>query len=124
MLLYNIASLKIWSFLIHVLGLSGGMMRQVFKPQSKSLGNPPPTLSRCQSPREPRDGRYLELYFNERRRIASAQALTYVLTNHLNHLIRAHEEWLNHVFYQFLVGAIPLSGCLGECAHPNAHRLF
>ena len=51
-----------------------------------------------------RHGRYLELHFNERGRIASAKVLTYGLDK--SRLTRlAHEERTYHVFYQFLAGA-------------------
>ena len=51
-----------------------------------------------------RHGRYLELHFNERARIASAKVLTFGLDkSRLSRL--THEERSFHVFYQFLAGA-------------------
>lgn len=58
------------------------------------------------NPNASRHGRYLELNFNDRGRIASAKALAYGLDkSRLNRL--GHEERTYHVFYQFLSGATP-----------------
>lgn len=56
------------------------------------------------NPNASRHGRYLELHFNERGRIASSKVLTYALDkSRLNRL--THEERSFHVFYQLLAGA-------------------
>ena len=56
------------------------------------------------NPNASRHGRYLELHFDERGRVASAKVLTYGLDK--SRLTRlAHEERTFHVFYQFLAGA-------------------
>ncbi|KAF8589601.1 glycosyltransferase family 2 protein [Ramaria rubella] len=58
------------------------------------------------NPNASRHGRYLELNFTERGRIASAKVLAYGLEkSRLNRL--SHEERTYHVFYQFLAGATP-----------------
>ncbi|KAF9443985.1 glycosyltransferase family 2 protein [Macrolepiota fuliginosa MF-IS2] len=58
------------------------------------------------NPNASRHGRYLELHFNERGRIASAKVLTYGLDkSRLNRL--SHEERTYHVFYQLLAGSTP-----------------
>lgn len=58
------------------------------------------------NPNASRHGRYLQLFFNNRGRIAAAKVLTYGLDkSRLNHL--SHEERTYHVFYQLLAGATP-----------------
>ena len=58
------------------------------------------------NPNASRHGRYLQLFFNDRGRIAAAKVLTYGLDkSRLNHL--SHEERTYHVFYQLLAGATP-----------------
>lgn len=58
------------------------------------------------NPNASRHGRYFELHFNERGRIASAKVLTYGLDkSRLNRL--SHEERTYHVFYQLLAGSTP-----------------
>ena len=58
------------------------------------------------NPNASRHGRYLQLFFNNRGRIAAAKVLTYGLDrSRLNNL--SHEERTYHVFYQLLAGATP-----------------
>jgi chitin synthase len=58
------------------------------------------------SPNASRHGRYFELHFNDRGRIAGAKVLAYALDkSRLNRL--HHEERSFHVFYQLLAGATP-----------------
>ncbi|EJD36764.1 hypothetical protein AURDEDRAFT_117013 [Auricularia subglabra TFB-10046 SS5] len=58
------------------------------------------------SPSASRHGRWTELHFNDRGRIAGAQVLTWGLDK--SRLVRLHhEERTFHVFYQFLAGATP-----------------
>ena len=65
-----------------------------------SFGNAKTLLN----PNASRHGRYLELHFNDRGRIASAKVLAYGLDK--SRLIRlAHEERTYHIFYQLLAGA-------------------
>lgn len=65
-----------------------------------SFGNAKTLLN----PNASRHGRYVELHFNDRGRIASAKVLTYGLDK--TRLIRlAHEERTYHIFYQLLAGA-------------------
>ncbi|KAG6371752.1 WD40-repeat-containing domain protein [Boletus reticuloceps] len=64
-----------------------------------AFGNVPnPNLSR--------HSRYLELHFNDRRRIESVKVLAFALDkSRIGRL--AHEERTFHIFYQFLAGAAP-----------------
>ncbi|EJD01749.1 chitin synthase [Fomitiporia mediterranea MF3/22] len=65
-----------------------------------SFGNAKTLLN----PNASRHGRYLELHFNEHRRIGSAKVLTYGLDK--TRLTRlTHEERTYHVFYQLLAGS-------------------
>ncbi|TFK63456.1 glycosyltransferase family 2 protein [Pluteus cervinus] len=67
-----------------------------------SFGNAKSVLN----PNASRHGRYFELHFNDRGRIASAKALTFGLDK--SRLVRlSHEERSYHVFYQLLAGATP-----------------
>ena len=71
-------------------------------PLLESFGN----AKTVTNPNASRHGRYLQLFFNGRGRIAAAKVLTYGLDkSRLNRL--PHEERTYHVFYQLLAGATP-----------------
>ncbi|KAI0033324.1 glycosyltransferase family 2 protein [Vararia minispora EC-137] len=75
------------------------------------------------SPNASRHGRYFELHFNDRGRIAGAKVLAYGLDkSRLNRL--HHEERTFHVFYQLLAGATPAERDQFNLEDPSDYALL